>query len=248
MEKKRPLLLSLILLLFLIPVLILLFRCAAPGLLPRKEPAYEQKYAVPEGAQILFYPLDDGLITAGYLNKRYLEKNSFNHFGTDITTVGNGIAAVAASGTGTVLATESDDNNLGSIAVIRYDNVYSPALGKSVPLIARYYHMVSISVREGDLVTARQEIGKIDRQHKWYNHVHIELDTDTAHPFNTPQVAESSSDLLIRFPASGDSLLDPVDVLVCGTEQQTIPAPTSDCCEPKDNAAYWEAEFYPAAG
>lgn len=246
---KKAYILLFPLLLFLITILLLLLRHAAPSsLLPKKEPFYEQKYAVPEGAQILFYPLDDGLITAGYLNKRYLEKNSFNHFGTDITTAGNGIAAVTASGTGTVLATESDDNNLGSIAVIRYDNVYSPALGKGVPLIARYYHMVSISVGEGDEVTARQEIGRIDRQHKWYNHVHIELDTDTAHPFNTPQVAESSSDLLIRFPASGDSLLDPADILVCGTGQQIVPAPTSDCCEPKDNAAYWEAEFYPAAG
>lgn len=76
--------------------------------------------------------------------------------------------------------------------------------------------MLPLDVGEGDDLSPGQVIGRYERSRQWYNHVHIELDTDTAFPFHTPRVSEASSRPLNRHPASGDSLLDPLSVLVAG--------------------------------
>lgn len=209
----------------------------------RPFPPPQPKYTLPAGSQLLSYPLEDGLITAGYLNQRYLEKNKFNHFGTDIMPRSGKEARVYASGMGTVLGTEFCDNNVGNVVVARYDRVYDPTRKIVTSVVIRYYHMLSLSVKGGDALSPGQVIGSVDGRHKWYNHVHVEVDADTVYPFHTPQVAEHSSELLIRFPASGDSLLDPVSVLAVRKGGQIGIHPHSDCCAEKDAPCFFAAEY-----
>lgn len=196
----------------------------------------------PAGAQILTFPVNEGLVTAGYRNPRYNEKNGYPHYGSDITSARGDHAEVLASGDGVVLGTEFCGNSLGNIAVVQYDNVYVPQTGETVSLIARYYHMTSILVKKDDVVTQGRIIGAFDRSHKWYHHIHIELDTDLQHPFNTPQVAEASSSLLVRFPADGKTTLEPMSVLVLDSGQYITVHPGSDSCTKKDNPRFIAAD------
>lgn len=235
---KRTLLvvLLLLLLLFLCAGLIWFFFGQEP---PLQRPDLPDVVA-PADAQLLYYPLDQGIISAGYQNDRYIEKNGYQHYGTDIT-VASGPADVLASGRGIVLGTESCDNSLGNIAVIRYDNVFLPESGEVMSLIARYYHMDTLRVAQGDQVAANQVIGTINRGHESYNHVHLELDRDTKNPFDTPQVAEEGSALLNRWPSTGEQLLEPLSVLVVGPPQWITSATTADCVTEKDRPRVEEA-------
>ena len=192
----------------------------------------------PTGAQLLLFPMKDGLITAGYRNPTYLEKNNFTHYGTDLTSADGGKAEILASGSGIVLGTEFCDNSLGHIVVIRYDNVFLPQTGEIISLIARYYHMTGLEVSKGDVLHTGQVIGAINDKHRWYNHIHIEFDTDLEYPFNTPQVAEATSALLNRYPASGEGMPDPISVLAVGKDQRIFVHPLSDCCTEKDNPQF----------
>lgn len=172
----------------------------------------------PEGAQLLFFPMNDSFISAGYKNKQYLADQGYPHFAIDLWAPGS--RNVLSCGNGVVLGTEFCDNSLGNIAVIQYDNVYIPQTGETTSLVARYYHMTETFVAKNDIITAGQIIGNVDGSHQWYNHVHIELDTDLLHPFHTPQVAEASSELLHRYPADEKSIIDPFSVLVLSGEQR----------------------------
>ena len=191
----------------------------------------------PDGAQLLIFPIDDGVIIAGYRNPTYFDKNGYPHYGIDLVAV-SGRAEVIASGIGIVLGTEFCNNSLGNIAVIRYDDVFVPQSGEIISLIARYYHMDSIMVDKDDLVAPGQAIGSIDGSHEQYHHIHMELDADVQFPFHTPQVAQSSSNLLNRFPANGDKILEPIYVLALGREQWIYVHPDSDCVMEKDNPRY----------
>lgn len=196
----------------------------------------------PEGTQTLSFPINNGLITAGFKNERYVEKHGFSHYGIDITSSGNGTANILASGNGIVLGTEFCDNSVGNIAVIQYDNVFIPETGETITIIARYYHMLNITISKDDTVTKGKVIGTIDRNHKWYNHIHMELDTDINYPFNTPQVAEESSKLLIRNPADGLSIIEPISALVVNNDQYISIHPNADCCTQKDNPKFQQSE------
>jgi murein DD-endopeptidase MepM/ murein hydrolase activator NlpD len=206
---------------------ILLFCAAAAAYLyffkrPEPLPPLPQVEA-PEGAQLLICPIQDGFITAGFGNEEYLEKNGYGHYGIDMSAVG--VSEVLSLGNGVALGTESCDNSLGNIAVIRFDNVYIPHSGEAVSLIARYYHLLAATVKTGDKVVAGQILGTIDATHKWYNHVHVELDSDLGRPFNTPQVAEASSELLNRWPADGSSMIEPLDAMALGKGQDIYTHP-----------------------
>jgi hypothetical protein len=193
----------------------------------------------PEGAQLLISPIRDGFITAGFDNDTYFEKNGYEHYGVDLSSVG--LTDVLSVGNCVVLGTESCDNSLGNIIVIKYDDVYIPQTGEVVSLIARYYHLLTSSAKTGDVVTVGQLLGNIDITHKWYHHVHLELDTDLDYPFNTPQVAEASSVLLKRYPADIESMIEPMDVLVLGAGQDVYTHPGSDSCTEKDSFKFAKA-------
>ena len=103
--------------------------------------------------------------------------------------------------------------------VIQYDNVFNPTTKLKRSLIVRYYHLYSIKVKKGQTVKAYEVIGTISGSHKWWNHIHFEIDTDIKHPFHTPQVAEGSSKMLIRAGATATTILNPLTVLVVGKKQ-----------------------------
>jgi murein DD-endopeptidase MepM/ murein hydrolase activator NlpD len=200
------------------------FASPPPPDLPRIE--------APEGAQLLFFPLDDSVVSAGYLNEKYLADQGYPHYAINLWAPGT--REVLSVGDGVVLGTELCDNSVGNIAVIRYDDVYIPETGETASLIARYYHMTGTLVAEGDAVTAGRQIGTIDGSHQWYNHVHIELDFDVEHPFHTPQVAEASSELLQRYPADGSSIADPFAVLSLGEAQRASSHKNAEWCTDTD--------------
>lgn len=177
----------------------------------------------PKGAQLLFFPMLDCTISAGYKNTKYKRVNGYTHYGVDFDSKRAVDFNVIASGEGKVLGVEKNKNSIGGVVVIRYNNVYNPTTGKVKSLIARYYHFYSIVVKKGDIVKAYDVIGSMSGSHKWWNHVHLELDTDTAFPFYTPQVSEAGSKLLKRGGLAASvlskSIIDPMAVLVVGNKQ-----------------------------
>lgn len=178
----------------------------------------------PANAQLLIFPMIDCTVSGGYKNARYRRDNGFIHYGVDFDSKRAVDFDVIASGRGTVLGIEKNKNSIGGVVVIKYPKVYNPTTGKTKALIARYYHLFNIAVKKGDEVSAYDVIGMVSGSHKWWNHVHLELDTDTAFPFYTPQVSEAGSKLLTRGGLAAavlsKSIINPMDVLVVGRIQQ----------------------------
>ena len=143
-------------------------------------------------SQYLFYPMMDAYVSAGYLSDAYRKGYGYPHYGMDLDERGGKGFDVIAGGEGTVLGVEKNQNSIGGVVVIRYDGVIDPATGASRDLVARHYHLETVQVAKGEKVRAYQPIGHVSGNHKWWNHVHLELDTDTAYPFNTPQVSEKA--------------------------------------------------------
>ena len=173
----------------------------------------------PSGSQLLFFPMEECTVAAGYKNAKYRRDYGYIHYGVDFDDRWGKDFNMLASGTGTVLGVEKNSNSIGGVVVIQYDNVYNPTTKTKRSLIARYYHLHTINVKKGQKVKAYDKLGKISGSHKWWNHIHMELDTDIKHPFHTPQVAEGSSKLLIRKGATATTILNPMAVLVVGKKQ-----------------------------
>ena len=173
----------------------------------------------PIGSQLLFFPMEECTVAAGFKNVKYRKDYGYVHYGVDFDDRWGKSYNALASGDGIVLGVEKNSNSIGGVVVIRYDNVYNPTTKKKQSLVARYYHFETVSVTKGQKVKAYQKIGVVSGTHKWWNHIHMEIDSDVAHPFHTPQVAEASSKLLIRKGANDKTLLNPMDVLVVGKKQ-----------------------------
>lgn len=203
---------------------------------------------IPDGAQFLIYPMEKCTVAAGFKNTKYLQAYKYQHYGIDCDALSPATYNVLASGEGTVLATEYNPNNLGNIVVIRYNNVYLPTIKTVKDVIVRYYHLRQTNVRQGAKLKAYHVIGNVDSRHKMWNHIHMEIDTDTAHPYHTPQVAESSSKLLVSAGATDSTLLNPIDVLVIGGKQTAIVHPNAIYADAKDKPKYKESDFIIQAG
>ncbi|MGN0629054.1 MAG: peptidoglycan DD-metalloendopeptidase family protein [Oscillospiraceae bacterium] len=173
----------------------------------------------PAGAQLLFYPMTECTISAGYKNALYQKDKKYPHYGIDFDDRWGKDFDVLASGAGTVLATEKNSNSIGGVVVIQYDNVYNPTTKTKKSYIVRYYHLYSIKVKKGQKVNAYDVIGTESGSHKYWNHIHFEIDSDTKYPYYTPQVAEASSKLLIRKGAKDSTILNPLTILVVGKKQ-----------------------------
>lgn len=200
----------------------------------------------PKGAQLLYFPMYDCQVSGGYKNKDYKDRHGYVHYGVDFDDRWGKDFDVIASGEGTVLGIEKNKNSIGGVVVIRYNKVYIPKTGKIKDLIVRYYHFAKINVKKGDKVKAYQKIGSISGGHKWWNHIHFEMDTDTKFPFYTPQVKEAASDLLKRNKLSvailSAAIINPMDVLVIGKKQKAKVHSLADCADPvKDAPQYEEA-------
>jgi len=199
----------------------------------------------PAGSQLLTFPMDNAIITTGYRNPVYLQRFGFPHFGLDLVPISGGHAYILSSGEGVVLGTEFRDNSLGYIAVIRYDDVFIPQTGDIMPLIARYYHMASLYVNAGDVLSGGQVIGSVDGRHELYSHIHIEFDANINFPFHTPQVAEASSNLLYRSGATGELMINPLYVLVVGTGQWVFLHPNATYATQNDHPRFMQEREQP---
>ena len=204
---------------------------------------------IPLESQVLIYPMKSCTIAAGFKNTEYAKDpaHRFTHFGMDCDSFGATNFEVIASGKGTVLGIERNQNALGCVVVVKYPKVYIPKTGSVKDLIVRYIHMESIKVISGSTVSAYSVIGIVSDKHKWWNHIHVEIDSDTTHPFHTPQVAESSSSMLIRAGANDSTMIDPADVFVIGKNQKAIVHPLAIYVDAKDIPRYKEKDFVRAA-
>lgn len=199
---------------------------------------------IPSGSQLLIYPMKKATISAGCRNVAYRNYYGYEHYGTDFDTKDGSAFDVIASGEGEVLGTEfNSGNSIGGVVVIRYNDVYSPSTKTVRDLIVRYYHMESLNVKKGDKVSAYDVIGHVSATHRWWNHVHMEMDTDTSYPFNTPQVTENSSKLLIRWPSSSATIIDVTDTCVIGKNQTCIIHPLAKYTTSSDTPKYKESNF-----
>lgn len=195
----------------------------------------------PANAQLAYFPMKECTVAAGFKNLKYKRANKYPHYGVDFDSLGRESYYNLASGYGEVIGTEMNSNSIGGVIVIKYKDVYVPKKKKIMDLIFRIYHNEHILVKKGDKVVPYQKIGTVSDCHKWYNHTHIEIDTDTKYPFYTPQVAEGSSKLLIRKGATDKSILNPMDVLVVGKEQSVIVHPLAIYADKKvDAPKYFE--------
>ena len=177
-----------------------------------------EQIKAPLDSQLLIYPTMDCRVTGGYKNAKYRNAHGHIHYGTDF--VGRYTPFdVVAQGNGTVLGVEKNQNSIGGVIVIKYDNVYNPKTKKVEDLIVRCYHIFTIKVKKNQRVKAYDVIGSCDNSHKWWNHIHLEVDRDTKYPFYTPQVAEASSKLLIQNGSNDRTLINPMDILVIGAKQ-----------------------------
>lgn len=185
----------------------------------------------PAGSQLLFFPMKECTVAAGFKNAKYRSKYGYVHYGIDFDSRASVNFDALASGNGTVLGVEKNNNSIGGVVIIKYDSVYNPTTKKVQSLIARYYHFETISVAKGQKVKAYQKIGVVSGSHKWWNHIHMEIDTDVNYPFHTPQVAEASSKLLIRKGANDKTLLNPMDILVVGKKQTAMVHNLATCAD-----------------
>lgn len=208
--------------------------------------ASAKKYSVPKDSQILIYPMMECTVAAGFKNKKYAmdPQHKFTHYGVDFDERGASGFDVMASGNGVVLGVERNTNQVGGVVVIQYDKVFNPSTGKSISYVARYYHLQTITTRKGRKVKAYDVIGTVSGSHPWWNHVHMELDTDTKFPFYTPQVSESASRMLKRRGANGRTVVNPIDVLVIGKKQTAQIHPLAVYVDPAaDTPKYYEKDF-----
>ena len=204
---------------------------------------------LPSGAQLALFPMWECTVAAGFKNPAYRfdPAHPFPHYGADFDSLGAEGFDVLASGDGTVLGVEfCSGNSLGGVVVIEYPRVYLPASGRVRDLVFRYMHLSRISVAKGDAVSAYSVIGRVSGSHKWWNHVHVEVDTDTLHPFHTPQVAENGSALLSARGASDSTMLDPMDVLAVGERQTAVVHPRAQYVSAKDLPKFHARAFAPA--
>ena len=161
----------------------------------------------------------DCTISAGFKNAKYRKMYGYQHYGVDFDSKRAVDFNVIASGEGKVIGIEKNNNSIGYVVIIRYDKVYNPSSKKVQSLILRYYHLYDCYVEEDEDVRPYQVIGMVSGSHKWWNHVHVEVDKDFLHPTFTPQVSEGASKLLRRKGATDKTMLDPIGVFAIGKKQ-----------------------------
>ena len=160
-------------------------------------------------------PMTECYLTADYLHPKYKEYWGYNHWGWDL---GNNdkTASILASGSGTVIKTGLD-NVCGNVLIVRYDAV-SDRDGKTYEVIARYLHLSTILCKPGDTVKRGQVIARMGNTGTVSSgpHLHIEFDTDTKYPANTPTVKGSN----ILKAGTSKTVVDPKLLLTIAARQE----------------------------
>lgn len=172
--------------------------------------------------QKLILPFTKQMMLCGYKNKKYADYWGYAHFGVDISSIQGGAgtdATIYASGEGTVVAA-GKDSKLGYGLAVLYKDCYNHHTGKSCDLIARYMHMCKLHVTAGQKVKTGDKLATEGKEGTGDYHLHLEFDTDTSWPINTPQVAGSNF-----WKKGTDSTVNPSYIFHVGS-MQTLADPT----------------------
>ena len=168
-------------------------------------------------AQRLTLPYIFQEVLAGYkvpayplvINSRTGKPRGYHHLGFDLFSYDDPVATargkVRASGAGTVLGVGLD-GGVGNCVVIQYDTAQL-ADGRTMPLIARYFHLERWLCQKGQRVTADTIIGIEGMTGTTGTHLHLEFDKDTLWPFYSKQVA--GSNFIKNGGYAIDSTIDP---------------------------------------
>ena len=143
--------------------------------------------------QFLFTPYRYCEVLCGYKTEGYRKFWGYAHFGIDTFCYDNPNSSergiVLASGNGTVVKTGLDA--VGNVVVIIYKDVQFPD-GSIKDLVARYFHLATILVKEGEAVTHDTPIGIEGNTGTTAYHLHLEFYIDCAYPCHSPQVKGST--------------------------------------------------------
>ena len=182
--------------------------------------------------QKLLMPFKKCMMLCGYKNPRYLKHWGYSHFGIDVSTIQGGAGSdhnIYASGDGTIIAT-GFDNSCGNVVVVVYPTCYIRSDDSEKDLTARYCHLSSISVKQGDKVKQGDILGIEGNTKTGDYHLHLEFDTDTKNPLYSPQVSSRDDHLTMEqgniikkgYIGSRDTTLNPSDILFVGENQEIV--------------------------
>ncbi|MBC3938159.1 M23 family metallopeptidase [Anaerotruncus massiliensis (ex Liu et al. 2021)] len=165
-------------------------------------------------SQKLILPINQALLTASMKTQAYLDKFHFVHYGVDMVS-SRGDRTVYASGEGTVLET-GVDSVVGNVVAVLYPGAQCRN-GRSGDLIFRYFHLERILVKKGDAICKDTRIGCYGNTGslKMAPHLHLEADSDTAHPLFSPTVLRSSFLHGRSMGANDATVCNPIDWLAC---------------------------------
>lgn len=175
--------------------------------------------------QKLILPVNNCKVTVSYKwGNAYAHNYGGTHYGMDMY----GNSTVYAMGAGTVMAC-GWDNVCGNVVAIQYNDVVDHVYGGSYDVIVRYYHLASIRVKKGQVVTKDTAVGIIGSTgtHVDGIHLHLEIDKDTQYPCYTPTLSRSSNLLKKGLRGAKDTTIDPRRVLHCkvsAPDRQSIAA------------------------
>ena len=68
-------------------------------------------FVLPQNSQLLFYPMKQCTISAGFKAKKYKEHYGYNHYGVDFDSLGDTDFDVLAGATGEVLGVEMNNGS-----------------------------------------------------------------------------------------------------------------------------------------
>ncbi len=143
-------------------------------------------------SQRLILPINKTKLTASMKTTAYKTRFGVEHYGVDMVSA-EGNLTLWASGEGTVVAA-GKDSVVGNVVAVLYPGAVNHHTGKESNIIFRYYHLKEIMVQTGQTVDKDTTLGTYGNTGSLSTgaHLHLEADTDTAHPLYSPTVLRSS--------------------------------------------------------
>lgn len=178
--------------------------------------------------QKLILPIKDFKPTAGYKNYKYRKYWGYNHYGVDCGSpsknralygLGDGVV-VAAGLDGLHGKTTGKGSGCGYCLIIIYKDCYNRKTQSTMNVVCTYMHMAALpKVKAGEKVTTKTLLGYYGNTGAATSgpHLHIQFDTDTAHPLYCTGISSRGHALLRR--GSVDSTINPVELLSIGEGQ-----------------------------
>lgn len=139
--------------------------------------------------QKLILPINAAKLTASMKTDSYRRRFGFEHYGVDMVCT-SGSRTLYASGNGKVVAA-GRDRVVGNVVAVCYPNALHRPTGKAMDVVFRYYHLETILVKEGERVTKDTRLGVYGNTGSLKMALHLEADTDVAHPLYSPTVGSS---------------------------------------------------------